>query len=127
MMIFEGKREEIGENEDKRKLSRGRCSVTVNGKTLKSFLVDPRADPNKTGRVYDWGYFGTYSVNLAYSILMEYFTAEGYKDIILDDYAIPFCHEYIVPLSQDEDWKIGQDEIEFFLRNIIDRENNNEN
>ena len=78
------------------------CVVMVNDTILPSAVIDPSKDPKDDGKIYDWGYFGIYSYNLAFSILRDYFDNEpdfGKGFIIPDRIIMQFMIEEIVPLT----------------------------
>ena len=89
------------------------CVVTVNDSILPSVVIDPSKDPKDDGKTYDWGYFGIYSYNLAFSILRDYFDNEpdfGKEFDIPDRITMQFMREEIVPLT-DTRWKFTDEHV----------------
>ena len=99
------------------------CSVLVNGVPLKSAVINPKRDTKKVSRDFHWGYRGIYPLNLAVSILVDFFDPNEYGEDfkIPEDILFSFYEELIVNLKTDK-WKITSDEIEKYLRRKLSEE-----
>ena len=89
------------------------CVVMVNDSILPSVIIDPSKDPKDDGKIYDWGYFGIYSYNLAFSILRDYFDNEpdfGVGFDIPDRLTMMFMRGEIVPLTSVR-WEFTDEDI----------------
>jgi hypothetical protein len=102
---------------------RGNCQITVDGKTLRSVLIDPKNDPRCTGKVFDWSCEGIYALNASESILVDFIDDD--KIIIPEDIIRAFYDEYNVP-ARYEDWEVTEDEIRMFVTTLLQQEDDSE-
>jgi hypothetical protein len=109
MTVYAGKRTISSKALNKIDMKSGVCEVTWNDKEL---LPSASLYPGIRShvKVFDWGYRGILSRNLAVSIICHFFRMKNYKDIPSQMITM-FAEEYIEKFPRYQSWQIDEEEI----------------
>lgn len=113
MIIYAGKRV-LHANNGKTDMRNGVCLVKKsNGEDLESLVSDAEGNP------FDWGNMGSKSMNLARSLLVDFFKKNS-DDIYFNQVVFFFCKE-VTKKFDYMGWEIDEDDLKEKLTNIVER------
>jgi len=96
--------------------------ATVDGKALKSVMINPNSDAKGVGRAFSWGYKGIYPLNLSLSILCDFFDMDDYAELFAEsgyNYAANKFYKMVVRDNKKDSWKITEKQIYKFMDKCV--------
>ena len=112
MIIYSGTRKLHNNETGKTDIRSGVCVVkTADGKDLKSLAEYADGNP------FDWGYIGVRPINLARSLLVNYFKKDS-DDEYFNRVVFRFCKEFLKGVDY-MDWELEETELKNYLTRVV--------